>query len=260
MNTTFAERQYVSLINNIRETNYVSYPTKGEVLSVIGSQIVLLPYELPLLSGRKMHWKGLVGEIKAFVANATTNEEFKSHGCNFWGAWANEDGTLDVDYARLLHDFNGRNQLKYLIKGIKQQPHSRKHIISLWDPSSMAKQVPCVLSYQWIVRGNKLHMIWTQRSADVMVGLASDMFTAWLFNMLIARTVGLEAGTVTMNIADAHIYKQHLSDVGSYLQGVMAVDSEAKEPKIRVEGDIWDFEVFITDYKPAQELKFELLV
>jgi len=258
MRITQAERQYVALIHRIRETSFSTYPTKGETISVVSTSIDLVPYEVPLLRGRKIYWAGLVGELKAFISNENTIKGFEEHGCNFWGSWANDDGSVDVDYARLLHNFNGRNQLKDLIRGIKQNPHSRKHVISLWDPSSSAKQVPCVLSYQFIVRGNKLHLIWTQRSADVMVGLASDMFSAWLFNQVLARTVGLEAGTVTMNIADAHIYKAHLPKVEKYLSGYRTPDDE-QEPEVIIDGDIWDFTVTIKGYRPMKTVKFELL-
>ena len=254
-----AERQYVQLIELIKTQGFETTPTKGKTLSIFGHTIILQPDEVPLLIGRKIYYKGLIGELKAFIANEDTVKGFESRGCNFWGAWGNEDGTLDVDYARLLHNFNGVDQLKKLMHNLEHHPHSRKHVISLWDPSSMAKQVPCVLSYQWSVQGNKLDMIWTQRSADVMVGLASDMFSAWLFNLLVAKTVGLEQGTVTMNLGDAHIYKDHLPAMHEYIDSVWRCDN-LRTPSLLVGGNLFDFEATIENYQPGKIIKFELKV
>ncbi|RKY52357.1 MAG: hypothetical protein DRP93_08275 [Candidatus Neomarinimicrobiota bacterium] len=254
-----AERQYVQLIELIRTHGFEAHPTKGTTLSIFGGSIIMRPEEVPLLIGRKIYTDGLVGELRAFISNEATVKGFESYGCNFWGAWGNEDGTLDVDYARLLHNFNGVNQLERLIDNLKNKPHSRKHVISLWDPSSEAKQVPCVLSYQWSVQGKKLDMIWTQRSADVMIGLASDMFSAWLFNQLIAKTVGLEPGTVTINIGDAHIYKDHLTGMYDYIDCVWRCENE-KTPKVHLVGDIYDFGFKLEDYAPGKTIKFDLKV
>jgi len=212
---------------------------------------------VPLLQGRKIYFKGLVGELRAFVANEKTNEGFKKHGCNFWGSWANDDGSLDVDYARLLHDFNGVNQLERVIDSIKNKPDSRKHVISLWDPSSEATQVPCVLSYQWYVEEGKLLMIWSQRSVDVMIGLASDMFSAWLFNRLMAKTCGLEPGAVIMQLGDCHVYANHMDNMGKYLEQLRLEECLYK-PHYKLEGDLYDFKLGILNYDPMPKIDFEL--
>jgi len=255
-----AERQYYQLIEMIQSNGTESKPTKGTCLSVFGHTITLIPEEVPLLLGRKIYWEGLVGELRAFIANENTVAGFESHGCNFWGSWSNEDGSLDVDYARLLHNFNEVNQLSRVIGNICLRPHSRKHVISLWDPSSDAKQVPCVLSYQWYVSAGRLHMIWTQRSADVMVGLASDMFSAWLLNKLMAGTCSLKPGTVTMNLGDCHIYEEHYEAVDIYKDAVWASESIANQPICRTYGSIKDFSIQLQYYNPMPPIKFELKV
>ena len=253
-----AELQYLKLIDLIKTQGTKSKPTKGPCLSIFGYTIVVQPEEVPLLQGREIYWKGLVGELKAFMADETTVEGFEKHGCPFWGSWANDDGSLDVDYARLLHNFNGINQLGDLLYNLKKFPDSRKHIISLWDPSSKAKQVPCVLSYQWNVENGKLNLVWTQRSADVMVGLASDMFSAWLLNQVIAVSADLEPGTVTMNIGDAHIYEEHLAQVDEYVDNVWEVTP--RRVAYDLTGNLWDFNFAIANYKPEHKIKFKLLV
>jgi len=255
-----AERQYMALVQEIKEIGALKKPTKGATLSVFHRTLTIRPDEVPLLQGRRIYWKGILGELKAFMANEDTVKGFEKHGCNFWGAWANDDGSLDVDYARLLHDFNGVNQLSRLIGSLSLTPHSRKHVISLWDPSSKALQVPCVLNYQWYVEDGTLHMIWNQRSVDVMIGLASDMFSAWLLNKLMAEAVGLKAGMVYMDLGDCHIYAEHLPFVKTYIDNVWD-DIVMERPGYKLTFDsIYNFDLEVTNYNPVEPIKFELKV
>ena len=252
-----AEEQYKVLITKIVGNGSMKCPTKGATRSLFGYTIQLGPEEVPLLLGRKIHYKGIIGELKAFLANASTQEEFQKFGCNFWGAWSNEDGTLDVDYARLLHNFNGVNQLERVMNSLIDEPDSRKHIISLWDPSSNAKQVPCVMHYQWEVVDGTLNMIWSQRSVDVMIGLASDMFSAWLFNQVIAISLGYTPGVVTMQLGDCHIYESHLSKVVDYMSGTKTRGLRPAKFDTDIESE-YDWDIEIIDYNPAKTIKFDL--
>jgi len=118
--------------------------------------------------------------------------------------------------------------------------------------------VPCVLSYQFNVTEGVLNMVWTQRSVDVMIGLPSDMFSAWLFNQVVAKTVGLEPGVVTMNLGDCHIYAEHFAQVDEYTTSVWA--SALMNPKFVLLGDLYDFDLTIQDYNPDKVIKFELKV
>jgi len=251
-----AEMQYRSLVRDILDQGYPSRPSKGLCYSVFAKHITIDPREVPLLLGRKMHPKGIVGELRAFLNNADTVRGFEAYGCNFWGAWGNEDGSIDVDYARLLHNFNEVNQLEKVLGSLKNHPDSRKHVISLWDPSSKAKQVPCVLHYQWHVKNGELHMIWSQRSVDVMVGLASDMFSAWLFNHVMADHLKLRPGTVTLQLGDCHIYDEHLVGAQEYLSshvaGVWLPDWDLDATELK------NFKFDLKDYNPMRVIKFEL--
>jgi thymidylate synthase len=226
------EEQYRDLVALILREGIPSTPTKGTVFNYPGYTLVL-DKEIPLLTTRKIYYEGVVGELKAFIGNASTQKEFVDKGCSFWGAWANEDGSLDVDYARLLHDFNGVNQLERVINSLRTQAHSRKHVISLWDPSSNAKQVPCVLSYQWIVNGDELDMVWTQRSTDVAIGLPSDMLSAWLFN----------------------IYEEHVEGMQELIRRL-----PMQSAGYLLTGDIYDFDLKVVDYAHQEPIRFRLCV
>ncbi|MCI4435924.1 MAG: hypothetical protein JHC33_03830 [Ignisphaera sp.] len=248
------EEQYRDLVALILREGIASTPTKGMVFNYPCYTIVL-DKEIPLLTTRKIYYDGVIGELKAFISNASTQQEFVDKGCSFWGAWANEDGSLDVDYARLLHDFNGVNQLERVINSLRNQAHSRKHVISLWDPSSNAKQVPCVLSYQWIVNGDELDMVWTQRSTDVAIGLPSDMLSAWLFNTLMAMTTGYKQGKVYMHLANTHIYEEHVDGMYELIRRL-----PMQSASYWLTGDIYDFDLEVIDYVHQEPIRFKLCV
>ena len=247
------ETQYRLLIKRILREGHQINPSKGGCREVHSHFILLEPETVPLLSSRKIYYKGLVGELKAFLNNAQTDEEFKAYGCNFWGAWTGKE----IDYSRLLHNFNGVNQIERVIDRIITKPHSRKNVISLWDPSSDTLQPPCVMHYQWLVEGSRLNMIWSQRSADVMVGLASDMFSAWLFNQVMAKLTDYKPGNVYIQIGSAHIYDVHNPQ--------LILDREYIENDINYKLEVrsykdFDFTIDESTYIYQRPIRFELCI
>jgi len=147
--------------------------------------------------------------------------------------WAEANGHLEVDYAKQLHDFNGVNQLEQVINGLLVNPHSRRHIISLWRPDRLDKlALPCChYAYQFHVDSfNNLHMVWVQRSVDVMVGLPSDMILASLWVLLLAQRCGLRPGTVTMQLGDTHIYHEHRPEAEQYIRQALTIKVEEVAP------------------------------
>jgi thymidylate synthase len=244
------ELQYLELIKRIQTEGYSILPNKGPAKEVVNALITLPPDKCPLLSTRQIFYKGLVGELRGFLNGATTHEELQNYGCNFWGAWANKP----IDYGRLLHNFNGINQLERVLSILRRRKTSRKIVISLWDPSSDTLQPPCVMHYQWLHDGITLKMIWSQRSADVMLGLASDMFSAWLFNQLIAKATGFTPGEVYIQIGSAHIYDIHDSE--SLLKRPVIYDNVEYQIEFNNLRD-WNFQV--TRYEHAEPIKYELL-
>ena len=245
------EEQYKYLIQEVRDYGRPIEASKGKALSIPFASIYLNAQEVPLITSRKMYPRGIIGELKAFLKNAKTNEDFVKEGCNFWGAWADKQ----IDYARLLHDFNGIDQLNRTVIGLIEKPHSRKHVISLWDPSSDTLQPPCVIHYQWQVLDGTLYMTWSQRSVDVMVGLASDMFSAWLWNQLMAKATGYQAGPVHMQLSAVHLYDVHNPE--EYLT------RKVLKPEAELELEfysIYDWKASIKNYKHLDAIKYELCV
>jgi thymidylate synthase len=210
---------------------------------------------LPLITGRKMFYKGVIGEALTLMQAGKGPihvSEFEKNGCNYWKLWADKDGYLTIDYPVREHFYR-------IIKDIKKDPYSRRHIIDLWNQDRIEKlSLPCChTQYQFIVTGDYIHMIWTQRSADVMIGVPSDMILATIYLRIIAKETKYKAGTITMNFGDVHIYEEHIDGAQEYIKR-----DHHHEPKLYIASKkfttLSQDDFFIAGYKHGEPIKFEL--
>lgn len=123
--------------------------------------------------------------------------------CSRWGE-------LGTTYGKLFRNFHGVDQLREAQRLIREEPTSRRIIISLWDPTAETLLPPCPCFYQFTVEGNKLHLHLYQRSADVFLGVPYNTAQDALFLVLMARSCGLKAGSLTHTFNNAHLYKNHI--------------------------------------------------
>lgn len=216
------ESDYKKLVQEVILNGAIREGRNGQIVSKFAETITIDPTHLPILVGRKMFWKGVVGELAAMLEGADNVAVFKKYGCNYWDSWADVgSGHIELDYGTAWRNFNGIDQLAALIEGLRNDPNGRRHIITGWRPDRLADlSLPCChLLYQWYVTNDgKLDMIWYQRSVDLMVGLPSDAIFAYVFNQLVAQTVGLRPGKITMMLGDCHVYSNHILNALKYLQ------------------------------------------
>lgn len=264
-------KEYKDLVKQVLACGEVKECRNGITTSLIGTQLKFDAANIPLLNSRKIFYKGVVGEFSAFMNNCTKLQDFKDRGCNYWDAWADNKGTLRLDYVTQLHNnlitLKGLQtpQLEALKIGLVNDKFSRRHIINLWRPENLhLLSLPCChYSYQFIVSvDNKLNMIWTQRSADVMVGIPSDMILAYLWVQCLSKELGFKPGEVIMNFGDTHIYEEHIAGANQYL--------EVLEPRLipiaKLNDKFTCIEQFYPDhldiiqYDPHPSIKFELKV
>jgi thymidylate synthase len=258
------ETDYAALIADIM-INGDNRPTRNHPTKAVFGRMLTV-HELrwgqfPILSGRKMYPKGVFGELAAFLKGPKSVEDFQKEGCNYWNKWADDDGTIRVDYGNSWLDFNGVNQLEAVLTSLSEDPNGRRHIISGWRPDHLGSlSLPCChLLYQWYVNGDSLEMIWYQRSVDTMIGLPSDVVLAAAWNILMANQLGLNPGTLTFMLGDTHIYKSHFPDVTDYLDMLPHTSGEC--PDYFHEGDIYDFNkdsISLIAYDPFHPIQFEL--
>jgi thymidylate synthase len=267
------ELDYRELVKDILHNGIERQTRNAKTKSVFGRtlRVNVEPGEFPLLNGRKMFYKGIVGELAAFLKGPKTIKDFEDQGCNYWEKWGNPDGTINVDYGNSWLDFNGVNQLDELVETIKKDPYGRRHIVTGWRPDKLKDlNLPCChLLYQWYVRDQDgiryLDMIWYQRSVDTMIGLPSDIILAYVLNLLVANDVKCVPGEIIMNLGDTHIYEPHYEGAQEYIDNVRVayMDGRLQCPRHEiVNSGLKDFkpeDISIYGYNPMPKINFELL-
>ncbi len=209
------EEAYFTLVKKVLEEGYVTQNRNGLTKSLIGETLRFSLYEndFPILGARKYPMRGVVGEFAAILRGPKCLQDFLDFGCTYWAKWANKDHTINIDYGNAWLDFNGVNQLEWLINEIKTNPTSRRLIVSGWNPANVIGNklnLPCChYSYQFFVRDDTLNMCWIQRSADLMIGVPADAVLTSLWLIALANEVGLEPGEIVMQFGDTHIYEEH---------------------------------------------------
>ena len=260
------EHKYGELIKLIVNTGERKEGRNGYTRSIFGQmlKIDMQTQGFPILQGRKMFYKGVLGEVAAMLAGAQSIAEFKKHGCNYWDAWADNKGNLNLDYGRVWRDFNGCDQLAKLIATLKNNPNDRRMVISGWRPDKLDElSLPCChLLYQWHVKDNTyLNMTWYQRSADTMIGLPSDIMFAAIWNMILANEVGMLPGELTFMLGDTHIYEEHLWPVRVYLSRLEEHKFTKVDASLDVNATIDNFNNYmfsLLNYYPLDVIKFKL--
>jgi thymidylate synthase len=175
----------------------------------------------PIITGRKMFKKTFNTEFNWFINGETNIKRFKENNVKIWDSWANEFGELGPVYGFQMLNYNGQNinQLQTVIKSIKENPDSRRHIISLWNPIQLNEMAlpPCYLYFQFFVQKNKLNMFVLQRSGDMFLGIPYDVALFTMILLYVSNQCNLKANKVEFNIIDAHVYKNQIEAINEYL-------------------------------------------
>lgn len=175
----------------------------------------------PILSGRKMFPHIFKSEFEWLISGKTNIKPLQDAGNKIWNEWADENGDLGPVYGHQLRNFNsqGYDQLESVIESIKNDPDSRRHVISLWNPAQLKEMSlpPCYLYFQFFVEKDNLCMFALQRSADVFLGVPYDMALFAQLLLYVAEKTVYKAKTLSVKFIDAHIYKNQIAAVEEYL-------------------------------------------
>ncbi|HHU34578.1 MAG TPA: thymidylate synthase [Bacteroidetes bacterium] len=215
-------KQYLELLDHVM-TNGVSKVdrTGTGTISVFGYQMRFdLSKGFPILTTKKLHIKSIVHELLWFISGDTNIKYLKDNGVSIWDAWADADGNLGPVYGKQWRSWSAPDgkvidQLTNVVKDIKENPHSRRHIVSAWNVGEIDKMAlpPCHLLFQFYVAEGKLLCQLYQRSCDIFLGVPFNIASYALLTMMVAQVTGLEPGDFVHTLGDAHIYRNHLEQV-----------------------------------------------
>jgi len=243
-------KAYLDLLKDVLENGVDKSDRTGTgTRSVFGRQLRFdLRDGFPLLTTKKIHVKSVIHELLWFVSGDTNAHTLKKVGVSIWDEWADENGELGPVYGAqwrrwraalrtpaegsLLAEGSlpaeGSSQLPYveidqlagLIEEIRENPDSRRLIVSAWNVGELAsmKLPPCHLLYQFNVHGDRLHCSMTMRSCDVFLGLPFNIASYALLTMMIAQVTGLEPGDLILSLGDTHVYQNHFDQARTQLE------------------------------------------
>ena len=274
-------KQYLDLLQHILDNGHQKGDRTGTgTKSVFGYQMRFnLEEGFPLLTTKKVHLRSIIHELLWLINGDTNIKYLHDNKVSIWDEWADENGDLGPIYGAQWRNWNneGIDQIADLIESIKNNPNSRRHIVTAWNPSVLpdekskdfaqnvadgkAALPPCHAFFQFYVANNKLSCQLYQRSADVFLGVPFNIASYSLLTMMIAQVCGLGLGDFVHTFGDVHIYNNHIEQVKLQLSReprhlpTMKLNPEVKS--------IFDFkyeDFKLEDYNPYDAIKAEVSI
>ncbi|MBO7597940.1 MAG: thymidylate synthase [Bacteroidales bacterium] len=215
-------KQYLDLLKTILDKGTQKHDRTGTgTISYFGYQMRFnLEEGFPLVTTKKVHLKSIIYELLWFLNGDTNVKYLQDHGVRIWNEWADANGDLGPVYGyqwRHWRTPDGReiDQIANLINGIKNNPDSRRHIVSAWNPADVDNMAlpPCHTMFQFYVVDGRLSCQLYQRSGDTFLGIPFNIASYALLTMMVAQVCGLKPGDFVHTIGDAHIYLNHIEQV-----------------------------------------------
>lgn len=215
-------KQYLDLLNYVIHTGVKKNDRTGTgTLSVFGHQSRYdLSEGFPVVTTKKLHMKSIIHELLWFLTGDTNIKYLQENGVRIWNEWADENGELGPVYGYQWRSWpapDGRHidQITQVVNSIKNNPDSRRHLISAWNVGQIdqMKLPPCHILVQFYVADGKLSCQLYQRSADIFLGVPFNIASYALLTLMMAQVCGLQPGDFIHTLGDAHIYLNHLDQV-----------------------------------------------
>ena len=212
-------KQYLDLMQKVLDEGQEKSDRTGTgTLSIFGHQMKFdLSKGFPLVTNKKVHLKSIIHELIWFLQGSTNISYLKENGVSIWDEWADENGDLGPVYGAQWRSWpDGNNgtidQIENLINGINNNPDSRRHIVSAWNPALVDEMAlpPCHSLFQFYVADGELSCQLYQRSADIFLGVPFNIASYALLTHMIAQVCNLKAGKFVHTLGDAHLYVNHL--------------------------------------------------
>jgi thymidylate synthase len=215
-------QQYLDLMRHVRDHGVRKEDRTGTgTLSVFGYQMRFdLSAGFPLVTTKKLHLRSIIHELLWFLSGDTNIRYLHDNKVTIWDEWADENGDLGPVYGAQWRSWpapDGRriDQLGQVIEQIRNNPDSRRIIVSAWNVAEIERMAlpPCHAFFQFYVAEDRLSCQLYQRSADIFLGVPFNIASYALLTMMLAQVTGLKPGDFVHTLGDAHLYLNHLEQV-----------------------------------------------
>ncbi|MCQ2260871.1 MAG: thymidylate synthase [Bacteroidales bacterium] len=263
-------KQYLDLLQHVLDNGVAKEDRTGTgTRSVFGYQMRFhLDDGFPLLTTKKLHLRSIIYELLWFLRGDTNVQYLHDHKVSIWDEWAGPDGDLGPIYGHQWRSWgceDGRkvDQITSLIEEIKNNPDSRRLLVSAWNVGELEAMhlPPCHILFQFYVADGRLSCQLYQRSADIFLGVPFNIASYALFTMMIAQVCGLKYGDFVHTFGDAHIYNNHLEQCRLQLtRDPRPLPTMRLNPEVK---NIFDFDYKdfqLEGYDPHPHIKGEVSV
>ena len=229
-------KQYLEALTHCYKSGIDVDSRAGKVRKAFGYQMRFdLQKGFPAMTTKKLAWKSVVSELLWFLEGSNDERRLaeilyqdkrenlkdkktiwsQNAKSDYWKEKSKFEGDVGRIYGVQWRDFNGVDQIKNLIEGIKKDPNGRRHILSAWNPADLhlMSLPPCHAFSQFFVSHKKLSCQLYQRSCDMFLGVPFNIASYSLFLHLIAAECSLEIGEFVHTLGDYHIYHEHFEAI-----------------------------------------------
>ncbi len=251
-------QQYLDLLRHVKTNGTKKEDRTGTgTISVFGYQMRFdLNKGFPLVTTKKCHLKSIIYELLWFLQGNTNIQYLKDNGVSIWDEWADENGDLGPVYGAQWRSWNATDktidQITEVIEQIKQNPDSRRLIVSAWNVGELDQMalMPCHTFFQFYVADGKLSCQLYQRSADIFLGVPFNIASYSLLLMMVAQVTGLQVGEFVHTFGDAHIYSNHVEQVDEQLSR-----KPFTLPEMKINPDVSD--IFKFQYEDFELINYQ---
>ncbi len=263
-------KQYHELLQHLLDNGVKKEDRTGTgTYSVFGHQMRFnLAEGFPLMTTKKLHTRSIFHELLWFLKGDTNISYLKENGVSIWDEWADENGNLGPVYGYQWRswpnpDGTSTDQIVNLVNGLKNNPNSRRHIVSAWNPSFIEEMAlpPCHCLFQFYVAEGKLSCQLYQRSCDTFLGVPFNIASYALLVHMIAQVCDLEVGDFVWTGGDVHLYTNHVE------QAKLQLTRELRPlPTLKLNPNVKDLFAFTIDdisienYDPHPHIKAAVAV
>ncbi|MBB2145374.1 thymidylate synthase [Pedobacter sp. LMG 31464] len=258
-------KQYLDLMQHVLDHGTQKHDRTGTgTISVFGYQMRFnLQDGFPMVTTKKLHLKSIIHELIWFLSGDTNIKYLKDNGVKIWDEWADENGNLGPVYGSQWRswpkpDGEKIDQITQIINTIKNNPDSRRIIVSAWNVAEIENMAlpPCHAFFQFYVADGKLSCQLYQRSADIFLGVPFNIASYALLTMMVAQVCDLQYGDFIHTLGDAHLYNNHIEQANLQLsRDTKALPQMHINPAIK---NIFDFkfeDFTLENYDPHPHIK-----